>query len=106
LASNAVPKYDDLPTFGHSQDEWLEASSDLHDMMELGELEEVKSEAVNIDENSNDHQALIDEVELFLTHHETSSAMPSEDLPLEVKKTLTIVKLEGSLFKELFKYNA
>lgn len=83
LASNTVTKYDDLPTFGHSHDEWLEASSDLHDMMELGELEEVKNEAVSMDENSNDHQALIDEVELFLTRHETSSAMPTVDLPPE-----------------------
>ncbi len=86
MASNTVAKYDDLPTFGHSHDEWLEASSDLHDMMELGELEEVKNEAVSMDENSNDHQALIDEVELFLTRHEASSAMPTVDLPPEVKK--------------------
>jgi len=83
LASNAVTKYDDLPTFGHSQDEWLEASSDLHDMMELSELEEVKNEVVSMDDSSNDHQALIDEVELFLTRHETSTAMPSVDLPPE-----------------------
>ena len=85
LSSNAVTKYDDLPTFGHSHDEWLEASSDLHDMMELGELEEVKNEVVTMDENSNDHQALIDEVELFLTRHETSSAMPSVDPLPEVR---------------------
>jgi len=59
-------------------------------MMELGELEEVKNEAVSMDENSNDHQALIDEVELFLTRHETSSAMPTVDLPPEVNKLSTI----------------
>jgi hypothetical protein len=55
----------DLPTFGHNRhDEWLEASSDLQEMMELGEVEEVKDE--------NDHQPLIDEVEEFLNKFDTS----------------------------------
>ena len=53
--------------------ESLEASSNLHEMMELGEVEEVKFEAFSpVVKDENDHQALIDEVEQFLQQHETS----------------------------------
>lgn len=55
--------------------ESLEASSNLHEMMELQDLEEVKLESEERDEN--DHQALIDEVEQFLQQHEAS--LPAMD---------------------------
>jgi hypothetical protein len=51
--------------------ETLEASSNLHEMMELGEVEEVKFEPVVV-KDENDHQDLIDEVEKFLQQHEAS----------------------------------
>lgn len=57
--------------------ESLEASSNLHEMMELGEVEEVKVEAVVV-KDENDHQALIDEVEMFLQQHE--AAVPILDV--------------------------
>ncbi len=72
----------DLPTFGHSTDDWLESSSNLHEMMELADLEEVKNEAPE-SPDENDHQALIDEVEHFLHQHETSIPM-IEDISDEV----------------------
>ena len=65
--------------------ETLEASSNLHEMMELGEVEEVKVEAVVV-KDENDHQDLIDEVELFLQQHETSA--PILDVSDEVKSLL------------------
>lgn len=61
---------------------WLEANSDLHEMMELGEVEEVKTEVVEV-EDPDDHQALIDEVDKFLTQHEKAFPQATDALPQE-----------------------
>ena len=62
---------------------WLEANSDLHEMMELGEVEEVKTEVIEV-KDPDDHQALIDEVETFLTQHEKAYPQVGDDLVPEV----------------------
>lgn len=71
---SALSRADDLPNFGpRPEDEWLEASSNLHELMELGEVEEVKQESGPEDD---DDQRLIDEMEDFLSFHESAFQVP------------------------------
>jgi len=76
--------------------ESLEASSNLHEMMELDEVEEVKLEPEVKDEN--DHQALIDEVEQFLLQHETS--VPTVDIPEQPLSTFEDCPLNSSFISD------
>ena len=77
--------------------ESLAASSNLHEMMELGELEEVKMEADDDIEDENDHQALIDEVEKFLHQHEAIGAIVSDQVTF-INRTLFCLRPKVRVF--------
>lgn len=83
--------------------ETLEASSNLHEMMELDEVEEVKVESAVVVKDENDHQDLIDEVERFLQQHEASAPIldvPDEPIFEDCPMNSTFISEEDKLAAE------